>query len=138
GLMTLPKTSLLAGLPASHSASPDSDREWLLRVATSRLSSCDWLTAIAPVGCSGKTFPASAAQATVGTLAPSTGRWENSGMGGPTEAWTLSTSVWPSDASVCSLSHILEGTGEHLQRYYLSARACAGILLRAEKRGKVL
>ena len=68
---------------------------------------------------------------------PSSGRWANSGMGGPTEFWTLSTSEWPSDAVVCSLSDTLE-TGAVPQRFYLSPKACAGILRRAEKRGKEL
>jgi len=36
---------------------------------------------------------------------------------------------------VCSLSDILE-TGDLPQRFFLSAKACAGILRRAEKRGK--
>jgi hypothetical protein len=65
-------------------------------------------------------------------------------MGSPTEFWTLSTSEWtpipelfPSDDGVCSLSDILE-TGILPQRYFLSAKACAGILRRAEKRGKNL
>lgn len=70
-------------------------------------------------------------------MAPSSGCWQNSGMGSPTEFLTLSSSDWPSDASVCSLSAILE-TGDHLQRYYLSPKACAGILRRAAKRGKEL
>jgi hypothetical protein len=58
-------------------------------------------------------------------------------MGGPTESWTLSSSEWPSDAAVCSLSDTLE-TGDVPQRFFLSAKACAGILRRAEKRGKEL
>lgn len=75
---------------------------------------------------------------------PSSGRWQNSGMGGPTECWTLSTSEWNhtrvpshSDGGVCSLSDILE-TGGVPGKYYLSAEACAGILRRAAKRGKDL
>ena len=59
-------------------------------------------------------------------------------MGGPTGSWTLSTSDWPSAASVCSLSDVLEETSRVPQRYYLSPKACAGILRRAEKRGKAL
>jgi hypothetical protein len=58
-------------------------------------------------------------------------------MGSPTEFLTLSTSEWPNAAAVCSLSDTLE-TGNVPQRYFLSATACAGILRRAEKRGKVL
>jgi len=60
------------------------------------------------------------------------------------ECLTLSLSEWTAldglslrDDGVCSLSDILE-TGDVPQRYYLSAKACAGILRRAEKRGKTL
>lgn len=42
------------------------------------------------------------------------------------------------DAVESLLSDILELTGDHLQQYYLSAKACAGILRRAEQRGKRL
>lgn len=44
---------------------------------------------------------------------------------------------WPNDASVCSLSQVLE-KGPIPLRYYLSAKACAGILQRASKRDKTL
>lgn len=65
--------------------------------------------------------------------------WPNSGlMGGRHgECWTLSSSVWPNDANVCSLSSTLE-TGDVPPRYFLSAKACAGIISRAERRGKAL
>jgi len=66
-------------------------------------------------------------------------------MGSPTECWTLSTSEWNhtltpchSDGGVCSLSDVLEETGNVPGRYFLSPTACAGILRRAAKRGKVL
>jgi hypothetical protein len=42
-----------------------------------------------------------------------------------------------SDGDVCSLSDILE-TGDVPLRFYLSQKACQGILRRAEKRGKAL
>lgn len=61
--------------------------------------------------------------------------WPDGGRHG--ECWTLSSSVWPSGASVCSLSSTLE-TGVVPRRYFLSARACAGIIRRAERRGKAL
>lgn len=51
--------------------------------------------------------------------------------------WTRSSSDWHSAASVCSLSSILE-TGKVARRFYLSPKACAGILRRAEKRGREL
>lgn len=72
--------------------------------------------------------------------------------GGPVQAWfldpraplpgafsTLNISEWPNaaDVSLCSLFEALE-TGALPPRYFLSAKACAGILHRAEKRRKVL
>jgi len=44
---------------------------------------------------------------------------------------------WHSDADVSSLSSTLE-TGDVPHRYYLSAKACAGIINRAKQRGKPL
>jgi hypothetical protein len=58
-------------------------------------------------------------------------------MGSPTEFLTLNSSEWPKDADVCSLSDTLE-TGDVPQRFFLSEKACQGILRRAEKRGKKL
>ncbi len=58
-------------------------------------------------------------------------------MGSHTECWTLNGSEWPSDVAVCSLSDTLE-TGVVPQRFFLSPKACQGILRRAEKRGKTL
>lgn len=72
-----------------------------------------------------------------GTWEPSSGRWLTAGIASPGGCWTASFSDWPSDASVCSLSDILETCDVPL-RYFLTAKACAGILHRAEKRGKAL
>jgi hypothetical protein len=72
-----------------------------------------------------------------GRLKPSSGGWQNSGIVGDGEFWTLNSAEYPSDAVASSLSDILE-TGDVARRYFLSARACRGILRRAEKRGKVL
>ena len=58
-------------------------------------------------------------------------------MGSPIESLTLSTSEFPSDGVASSLSDVLE-TGDLPQRFYLSPTACAGILRRAEGRGKDL
>ena len=46
-------------------------------------------------------------------------------------------SEWPNDADVCLLSQVLE-MGSIPQQYFLSAKACAGMLRRAEARGKTL
>ena len=50
---------------------------------------------------------------------------------------TRNGSDWRNGGSACSLSSILE-TGPIDRRYFLSQSACAGILRRAEKRGKQL
>ena len=70
--------------------------------------------------------------------------FKNSAMGSASGLLTLSTSehaaspaLSPSEDAVCSLSDILE-TGDVPQRYYLTAKACLGILRRAERRGKEL
>src|SRR6185312_11695269 len=127
-------TFLLEEPRANHSVSPDSARDWAIRVATSCLPTVRLLAAIGPAGWFGRTSPASCHLTEGGTLEPSLGCWQNSGMGSPTEFLTLSTSEWTalpvqfrSDDGVCSLSDILE-TGDVPQRYFLSAKACAGIL----------
>ena len=53
--------------------------------------------------------------------------------------WTPSTSAWRNDGggSSCSLAEVLE-TGPLPTRFFLSAKACAGILRRAENRNKDL
>ena len=119
------------------SPSPALEKAWQTRVATSPLRILPLLTSIGPDGWSGRTSPAYCPVQEDGTLAPSSGGLANSGMGGPIESWTLSTSEWPSDAAVCSLSDVLEA-GSVPQRFYLSGTACRGILRRAETRGKEL
>ena len=123
--------------PASHSASQVCEVEWMTTVATWHSSFLGLLNEKLPSGWYGKTYPVSCHRTEDGTLAPSSGRWLKSGMGSPTEFLTLNTSEWPKDADVCSLSDTLE-TGDVPQRFFLSAKACQGILRRAEKRGKKL
>lgn len=52
------------------------------------------------------------------------------------EFLTHNTLEYPNAVVVCSLSEVLESSVP--QKYYLSAKACQGILRRAEKRGKSL
>lgn len=62
-------------------------------------------------------------------------------MGSPTACWTLSTSEFPSDGGACSssLADVLEPpTSPGLSKYFLSPKACEGILRRATRRGKTL
>ena len=51
-------------------------------------------------------------------------------------SWTLNTGESPREEKGSSLSQILEDTPH--PKYYLSRRACLGILRRAEERGKSL
>lgn len=121
---------------ARRSASLGSERDSLTNAATSRSSLRDWLRRFALGGSSGRTSP-EFCQMPPTLSGVFSGPFQNSGMAARGECWTLSSSEWPSDASVCSLSDILEPLPLP-ERYFLSPRACAGILRRAEKRGKVL
>lgn len=121
--------------PARTSPSRDFVRELLASEEISRLSSYAWLLEWLPAGLSGRTSLASCRLTEDGHLEPSSEGWRSSGMGSPTGFLTLNISAWPRDGNVCSLSDILE-TGDVPQRFFLSAKACKGILRRAEKRGK--
>ncbi len=136
--------------PASHSVSPGSEAEWQTRVATSRYNFLGYLQNAAPAGWSGKMSPTSCPPGAMRRqiirdesgkptiLTPSSQAFAKSGIASHGEYWMLNTSVWPNDASVCSLSHILEATGDHLTPYFLTPRACQGILRRAANRGRRL
>lgn len=123
--------------PAKTSAWLDAVLDWLAADPDFSTSSCVSLLSALPLGFSSRTSLAFCRRQEDGTWEPSSGRWENSGMGGPTVCLTLSTSEWPKDAAVCSLSDVLE-TAPVPPRYFLSPRACRGILRRAEKRGREL
>jgi|SRR5690606_34676246 len=108
-----------------------------------------------PDGSSGKTCPARSAATRGEILLSWLARWQDASSlspqtAGDRKAWrwvtpdssngpclTRNGSEWRSGGGACSLSSILE-TGPIDPRYYLSPKACAGILRRAEKRGKEL
>lgn len=98
----------------------------------------DWLAGYALAGSSGRTSLASLAVTKEGILLQSSQRFGSAGIASATGCWTLSTTEYHSDAVVSLLSGILETTGDHLPRYFLSPRACQGILRRAKRRGKEL
>jgi C-5 cytosine-specific DNA methylase len=129
-------TFLWAEPPARTSPSPGLERVLLETEALLPSNLCILLDEFVPVGWFGKTSPASC-RSTNERLEPSSGSWGNAGMGSPTGFLTLSISEFHSAAVASSLSDILE-TGDLPQRYFLSPKACAGILRRAEKRGKEL
>ena len=70
------------------------------------------------------------------TLLSSFVGWSNAGMASPGGYLTLSISESPSDGDACSLSEVLEA--DAAPKYYLSPKACRGILRRAELRGRLL
>ena len=132
--------------PASPSPSPDSEKEWTTLVATWPSHFSALLLRAAQNGLSGKMSLESCHLTEEGILEPSSRRWANSGMGGPTESWTLNSSegvkctaneLCHNEGGACSLSDVLE-TGEVPRRFFLSELACQGILRRAERRGKNL
>ena len=96
-------------------------------------------------GSYGRTFREFSPQTADATSRTSSARLGNAGILLPTGLWTLNGCEWtgcpaqfPRDAGVCGLSDILETVGEHLRKYCLSLKACAGILRRAASRGKDL
>jgi len=111
--------------------------EWLTNEADSGGKSCASLPNSVPVGFSERTSLEFCQSTEGGIGLPCSGTWRNSGMGPPTAFSTLNTAEFHSAAGVCSLSDVLE-TGDVPQKYYLSAKACRGILRRAEKRGREL
>ncbi len=130
-------TFSLEGPPASPSASPESEREWMTLVATWPLSFSRLLLDCAPDGSFSRTYR-DCSQVIVDGISPkSYVPFLNTGMVHSGECSTLKTSECPSDAVESSLSAILE-TGDLQQRFFLSAKACAGILRRAKNRGRKL
>ena len=128
----------------NHSQSQACEKDWMTRVVTSCLPTLELLTVISQGGLCGKTSPVSCRVTEGGILEPSSKGWRNAGMGSCTEFLTLNSvehmsTLEPSrkDEGVCSLSDVLE-TGEVQPQFYLTPKACAGILRRAEARGKKL
>ena len=124
-------------LPANHSLLQDLGKDLKIQEAILLSPMLEFLTTLDPSGSFGKMCQVSLVAGGGETLAASSVRWANSGMGGATGCLMLNTSELPKDADECLLSDILE-TGDLQQKYYLSPRACQGILNRAERRGKVL
>jgi hypothetical protein len=122
----------------------DSGKDSKTHAETSCLPTLQLLHVYGLDGLFGKTSPVSCRQTEDLILVPSSGGWGNWGMGSHTGCWTLSgcehTGIpMPSrnGGDVCSLLDVLE-TQPLPQKYCLSAKACNGILQRAERRGKKL
>ena len=121
----------------NHSQSLDSEKEWKTQEGILPSHFVQFLISLDPSGSFGKTCQVSSVVTKDGTLAHSSGRWLNSGMVHHTGCLMLKTSESHSEGGESLLSDILE-TGVLPQKYYLSQKACQGILRRAEKRGKTL
>ena len=121
--------------PASHSASPGGAMDW-----TGPRGSCGSGYAAFVSSCldgsSGRTSRGRFRAATGRISDACSGAWMTSGTVWSGEFWTRSSSEWPSDAGVCFLSDVLEPNPP--SRFCLSPTACAGIIRRAERRGKPL
>ena len=134
---TDPQLTLFAeGSRAKITQSQESAAAWLATVARSGGKCTGSLLSTAPRGSSEKMCLASSHRTEEPTSVPSSPRLYNSGMASPGLLWTANTSEWRNDGDACSLSAILEECPD--PKYSLSARACAGILRRAEKCGREL
>jgi hypothetical protein len=122
--------------PARTYQWPESGPVLTALVAVSGLSSDGSCLNCGHDGLSSRTFPGFSPVTAELTLPSSSMAWKNSGSGGPTGFWTASTSESRNAAAACSLSQVLQD--EVPSKFYLSARAAAGILRRAERRGKML
>ena len=124
-------------LHANPSQSLDSGKDSPTLAADSCSDFLKSLNATNLNGLSGKTCPVSCRATEDGILEPCSGGWKNSGTGGPIGSWTLGFSESPREGVECLLSDVLE-TSDVPERFYLSPKACSGILRRAGRRGKTL
>src|SRR6185369_8651572 len=127
---------------AKISPSPGSDEAWSTEPApTSLLPSSSLWGDTNPGSSSSRTYRDFSPVMAGATWRDSSVRWSNSGMAWDTGLSTLATSECRSADGECSssetrLADVLEPSAP--QRFYLSARAAAGILRRASKRGREL
>lgn len=138
---TLREDQLTFSLPelrAKHSLSPDLEKDLQTQGAILRWCSLDSWTTTDPSGFFGKTCLVSCTQTEDGILVPLRGRWHNSGMGSATGCWTLHTSEHLNGEEESSLLHILQDPQDVQPRFYLSARACRGILAHAKNHQRTL
>lgn len=115
---------------------PASARAWLESDQGYGSSFYALLDSIARDGLSSRMCPAFLAPTSIETLPQSFEGWSNAGIASRGGCLMLNFTEWPSAAVVCSLSEVLET--EVAPKYFLSPKACRGILRRAEKRGREL
>ena len=136
--MEIQLTFSLEEHPVKPSQSQDLGKDLKTQGETSRLSSLEWLNTLSQSGLSGKMSPVFCPATEDGTLVPSSGRWQASAMGSLGGVWMLNTSESHKDAEESFLSDILQEIQDVQPKYYLSQRACEGILRRATAKGRAL
>lgn len=106
--------------------------DWLEKDQDYSLSSCVSLLHSIPVGLSSRMSLDFCRRSKDKTWERSSESWPTAGIGGPTGCLTLNSSESPSNAVVSTLSEIVEP--EPVQpEFYLSQKACQGILNRAQR-----
>ena len=122
--------------PVKTSASPENDVDLMASGLASGLSLHESLTKLSPSGSLLKTCQVYSLAPEGEILLSSFNGWRSAGMAWGGECLTVKASDLPSDGSACLLSEVLQPHTD--ARYYLSPKACAGILRRADARGKVI
>ena len=129
---------------AKDSALPENREDCKMTDQFSALPFANFLKTCTQDGSCGKMCRVSLAQTEEKTSKHSSEKLMKSGIMSHGECLTLNMSEWTAtlvpflkEEGVCSLSDILE-VGNIPQRYYLSSKACLGILRRAGSRGKDL
>lgn len=125
-------TFLSGGRPVRDSVSPAPEPDCATSEALSLGIMCGWLERLSRGGSCGKTSRACCLPIKELTSENSCKPLSNAGIACAGGFSTLSISESPSDAEECSLSDILEDSPT--PKYFLSPKACAGILRRAQKR----
>lgn len=128
-LMSSPEDS-----PAKTSVWQDAARGWLESGQDSGTSSTALFVRLGQLGLLSKTSPVYYPATKEEILPPSFRGWSNAGMASAGGYLTLSLPEWPKDAAACGLSEVLEA--DVPPKYFLSAKACAGILRRATARDR--
>ena len=125
-----------------HLVSPsplqDCEKDSATTEAILRSRFAEWLISCAPSTSSGKTLPDVRHPMEDGTLVPSQGRWQNSGIHSDGVCLTHNTSESPKDDVESFLLDVLQDSQNTSDKYCLSQKAAEGILRRAKRRGKTL
>jgi hypothetical protein len=129
--------SCAAGSPAKTYLLPASVAGLLANEAAYGMSSRELSRSLCPDGSLSKTSPVCFRRNAGETWGPSSGRWLSWGMASRGGCLMLKGSEFPNNAAASSLSEIVIRSNVP-EKYCLSAKACAGILRRADKSGKTL